>query len=125
MSDPVLVRAIATDNLVSRNGARIPKSELAALAGYLKDKPAIKDHRMFSVDTSWGRIVETAVEAATPPDDLDEHNRLVVNAEGYWVVTCSIAVQPGHPILDELACGNKGELSITISTDALPWLCLR
>lgn len=111
--DVILLRAIATDNLVSRNGARIPASELPALANFLKGKPAIRDHRMFSTETAWGRVVTTTLERATPPGDLVDYNQAIVAAEGYWQIACEIAVQPGHSVLESLEYERVGELSIT------------
>jgi hypothetical protein len=111
--DRIILNAIATDNLISRNGARIPASELQALTRFLNGKPAITDHALYAVSTAWGRIVATALESANAPLDLSEENRAIVANEGYWRILCEIAVEPGHPVLKDIDFERVGELSIT------------
>jgi hypothetical protein len=108
-----ILRAIATDNLVSRNCARIPVGELAALARFLVNKPAITDHNLYSVETSWGRIVSAVVESAVPPVEMSEENQAIVQGEGYRRIVCEIAVEPGHSVIRDIDFDRVGELSIT------------
>ncbi|MBD2465720.1 hypothetical protein H6G89_32550 [Oscillatoria sp. FACHB-1407] len=96
----VVVRAIATDNLVCRNSARYPAIELPKLAVYLVGKPASIDHPSAfrgTVKDEWGNITAAGVEKAEPPTDLDDHNKLIVQKEGYhyvWTdITCDVAVE--------------------------------
>jgi hypothetical protein len=103
MTDPVIVRAIATDNLVSRNGARYPLSELAALAKYLVDKPASIDHPSAyrgTVKDEWGTITAAQVEKAEPPTDLSQENKLIVQQEGYHEVFVDVACDIGTEHLE-------------------------
>lgn len=100
MTEPVIVRAIATDNLVSRNGARYPLSELPTLAKHLVGKAASINHptaRHGTVTDEWGNITAAGVEKAEPPIYLSDDNKLIVQKEGYhevWVdVTCEVEVE--------------------------------
>jgi hypothetical protein len=111
--DKVIVLAIATDNLVSRNGARYPLAELPALAKYLVDKPASIDHAWTTVEKEWGTIVAAEVVKATPSPDLDEYNQAIVKSEGYSQVHVEIACPDDSPHLKEFDMGLRIRVSIT------------
>jgi hypothetical protein len=118
MGDLVTVRAIATDNLVSRNGARYPLSELAALAKYLVGKIASIDHPSpyrGTVKDEWGNITGSGVERTTPPSDLSDENKLIVQSEGYHHIWVDIACSGDSEHLEEF----KKYLRLRVSIAAM------
>ena len=111
--DAVIVKAIATDNLVSLNAARYPLGELPALANFLVDKPATVDHDYFECADEWGLIVAAAVVQADPPNGLTDENKAIVKAEGYHQIHVEIACPPGTSYLQDFPYGIRIRCSIT------------
>jgi hypothetical protein len=107
----VTLKAIATDNLVSRNGARYPASELPVLASLLVGCPAIADHYP-TVDREWGRIRDAQILKPSPPPNLDEHNQAIVDEEGYQQIIVDVETRADHPLLADFASGVKTRVSI-------------
>jgi|GEM_PF-4653394 hypothetical protein len=114
----VMLEAIATDNLPNRSGMRIPAKELQTIAATLPGKLAIKDHRMGSIDTAWGRISKAWIEAGDE-SKLSKTDRAALNGEGYQVVHCYIAVPADHPELRLIEADLASELSITFTYSQL------
>ncbi len=98
----IIIEAIATNNLVSRNGGRIPASELPALAGYLIGKKAITDHRWTVYPLPpWGYIQSSEVLTLPPPDDIRDVDKDIIVREGYQVIKVAIAADDQHPYVKD------------------------
>ena len=111
MTEMATVTAIATDNLVSRNGARYPAVELVALAQLLVGKATVTDHWTM-VEQEWGTISRAWVEKVEPPADLDEINRAIVRQEYYQQVRCEISYPADFPLEQDWQVGLKLRVSI-------------
>lgn len=109
--ETITLKAIATDNLVSRNGARYPASELPTLASLLVGCPAIQDH-WAEIEKEWGTITDAQILKTTAPPDLDELDQAIVEAEGYQQIVVEIQTRADNPLLADFAAGFKLRVSI-------------
>lgn len=109
--ETITLKAIATDNLVSRNGARYPASELPVLASFLIGCAAIQDHRDL-IDREWGTITDAQISRTAAPADLDELNQAIVESEGYQQIVVDITTRTDNPLLTDFAAGVKLRVSI-------------
>lgn len=112
MKDGVIVRAIATDNLVSRNAARYPLAELPALAELLPGKPATLDHAWSGVASEWGVIIAAILEQVEPPANLTAEDAAIVKVEGYHQVVVEISCPAGTSYLTDFDHGIRTRCSI-------------
>jgi hypothetical protein len=110
--DAVIVRAIATDNLVCRNAARYPASELPRLVASFPGKPATLDHDWFECADEWGVVVSATLQQAAPPENLSDDDRAIVAAEGYYQVMVEIACPPDTPYLKDFEYDIRTRCSI-------------
>ena len=113
MKDGVIVRAIATDNLVSRNAARYPVAELPMLVELLPGKPATLDHAWSGVASEWGVITAAVMERVEPPQNLTAEDALIVKAEGYYQVVVDISCPAGTSYLQDFDNGIRTRCSIS------------
>lgn len=112
----VLIQCIATDNLPNRSGMRIPAGEFPALARLLRDKPASVGHPWSNPLSNWGRITDTALLVFKDvPAGLSKADKKSIAGEGYQQILLTIAVQTGHPYLEEFACDRLREVSIAFA----------
>lgn len=109
--ETVTLKAIATDNLVSRNGARYPATELAALANLLIGCAAIQDHCDL-ISREWGTITDAQISRTTAPPNLDELDQAIVEREGYQQIVVDITTRADNPLLADFAAGVKLRVSI-------------
>jgi hypothetical protein len=109
--ETVTLKAIATDNLVSRNGARYPASELPTLASLLVGCPAIQDH-WAEVDKEWGTITDAQILKTAAPLNLNELDQAIVEREGYQQIVVDIQTRADNPVLADFAAGFKLRVSI-------------
>lgn len=112
VKDGVIVRAIATDNLVSRNAARYPVAELPMLVELLPGKPATLDHAWGGVASEWGVITSAAMERVEPPASLTSEDAAIVKAEGYFQVVVEITCPSGTSYLADFDNGIRTHCSI-------------
>jgi hypothetical protein len=113
--DAVIVRAIATDNLICRNAARYPLSELHRLVVTLPGKPATTDHDWYECNDEWGVIVSAELIQAEPPTDLSDLDQAIVKAEGYHQIIVEIACPPDTTYLRDFEYDIRTRLSIAAS----------
>jgi hypothetical protein len=113
--DAVIVKAIATDNLVCSNGARYPLGELPKLVATLPGKPATTDHDWYDCEDEWGVITSASLVQAEPPKDLSADDQAIVKAEGYHQVIVEIACPPDTPYLKDFEYGIRVRISIAAS----------
>lgn len=109
--ETVTLKAIATDNLVSRNGARYPASELPVLAALLVGCPAIQDHCDL-INREWGTITDAQISKTAAPSNLDDLDRAIVQSEGYQQIVVDIQTRADNPLLADFAAGFKLRVSI-------------
>lgn len=112
MAEMKLLKAIASDNLISRNRARTPLGELPMLAQCLQGKPCTTDHNTYNVEKEWATIARAWVEKVEPPPGLDPLNSAVVAREGYYQVMCELSVPDDSPHLLAFDRGLRLRVSI-------------
>jgi hypothetical protein len=113
MVEMKMLKAIASDNLISRNRARTPADELPMLAQCLVGKPCTTDHNTYNVEKEWATITHAWVDkAATPPSGLDPLNLAVIDREGYQQVRCELSVPDDSPHLLAFERGLRLRVSI-------------
>lgn len=89
------MKAIATDNLVNRNRARIPAAELQALADYLIGVRVVADH-VWLAGQVFGEITDAVVLSLEPPPRLSDTNQAIVAKEGYKAIQVEFDHQVDH-----------------------------
>ena len=112
---------VGSDNLPNRSGLRTPATELKALASLMVGCPATLDHGVYrGVAGNFGRIVDAELLTIPTPSNLSKLDMDALTADGgYMQLITGVAIETGHPQLEELASLRQSECSLSFMYTAL------
>lgn len=96
------VKAIVTDNLITRNGGRTPASELPAVVALLNQGVNTIDDHWPTVRTEWGTILDAELRQLTGPYplSLSPDNQAIIDSEGYYFILATVQIKKPEILAD-------------------------